>query len=46
MSEPLVVFDRMEIGPVTLEPKRLVMPYRLFYGGKEDRIEPRAITIE
>jgi len=39
MSEPLVVFDRMEIGPVTLEPKRLVMPYRLFYGGKEDRID-------
>ena len=31
----LEVFDRLEIGPVKLEPKRLVAPYRLFVNGKE-----------
>ncbi len=35
----LEVFDRLEIGPVKLEPRRLVAPYRLFYNGKEDRTE-------
>jgi creatinine amidohydrolase/Fe(II)-dependent formamide hydrolase-like protein len=35
----LEVFDRLEIGPVKLEPKRLVAPYRLFWNGKEDHTE-------
>ena len=35
----LEVFDRLEIGPVKLEPKRLIAPYRLFSDGKEDRTE-------
>jgi creatinine amidohydrolase/Fe(II)-dependent formamide hydrolase-like protein len=35
----LEVFDRLEVGPVRLERKRLVAPYRLFYGGKEDSTE-------
>jgi hypothetical protein len=37
--ESLVVFDRMEIGPVKVEPRRLVTPYRLFFDGKEDKID-------
>ena len=36
---PLKVFDRLEIGPVKLEPKRLITPYHLFWNGKEDRTE-------
>ena len=28
----LVVFDRLEVGPVTLEPQRLTAPYRLYTG--------------
>ena len=35
----LQVFDRLEIGPVKLEPKRLLAPYRLFWDGKEDQTE-------
>jgi creatinine amidohydrolase/Fe(II)-dependent formamide hydrolase-like protein len=35
----LEVFDRLEIGPVKLEPKRLVAPYRLFWNAKEDHTE-------
>jgi creatinine amidohydrolase/Fe(II)-dependent formamide hydrolase-like protein/7-cyano-7-deazaguanine synthase in queuosine biosynthesis len=31
----LVVFDRLEVGPVRLEPDRLVAPYRLFFDDKE-----------
>ncbi|MGD9413103.1 MAG: creatininase family protein, partial [Desulfobacterales bacterium] len=41
-SDPLSalqVFDRLEIGPVKLEPRRLVAPYRLFWDGGEDRTE-------
>ncbi len=40
--DPLValqVFDRLEIGPVKLESRRLMAPYRLFWNGREDRIE-------
>jgi creatinine amidohydrolase/Fe(II)-dependent formamide hydrolase-like protein len=33
------VFDRLEIGPVKLEHRRLMAPYRLFWDGKEDRTE-------
>jgi creatinine amidohydrolase/Fe(II)-dependent formamide hydrolase-like protein len=33
---PLLVFDRLEVGPVHLEPRRLKVPYRLFAGGKEE----------
>jgi creatinine amidohydrolase/Fe(II)-dependent formamide hydrolase-like protein/7-cyano-7-deazaguanine synthase in queuosine biosynthesis len=35
----LKVFDRLEIGPVKLEPKRLIAPYHLFWNGTEDRTE-------
>ncbi len=35
----LQVFDRLEIGPVKIEPKRLMAPYRLFWNGREDRTE-------
>lgn len=37
--EPLLVFDRLEVGPVMLEPRRLKAPYRLFYGGNEEETE-------
>ena len=33
------VFDRLEIGPVKHEPRRLMAPYRLFWNGREDRTE-------
>lgn len=36
---PLLVFDRLEIGPVKVERKRLSTPYRLFYNGTEDSID-------
>jgi creatinine amidohydrolase/Fe(II)-dependent formamide hydrolase-like protein len=32
----LEVFDRLEIGPVKLEPQRLVAPYRLVWDGKDE----------
>ena len=35
----LDVFDRLEVGPVKLERKRLVAPYRLSYGGKTEQTE-------
>jgi creatinine amidohydrolase/Fe(II)-dependent formamide hydrolase-like protein len=41
-SDPLSVlniFECLEIGPVRLEPKRLIAPYRLFYNGKMDQTE-------
>ncbi|MGE5343203.1 MAG: hypothetical protein ACM3SY_17160 [Candidatus Omnitrophota bacterium] len=34
-GNPLLVWDRLEIGPVKVEPRRLIAPYRLFYNGKE-----------
>ncbi len=38
-NDLLVVFDRLEVGPVTLESRRLSVPYRLFYGDVKDEIE-------
>jgi creatinine amidohydrolase/Fe(II)-dependent formamide hydrolase-like protein len=38
-NNPLMVFDRLEVGPVKLEPRRLTAPYRLFYNGKEEQID-------
>jgi creatinine amidohydrolase/Fe(II)-dependent formamide hydrolase-like protein/7-cyano-7-deazaguanine synthase in queuosine biosynthesis len=35
----LEVFDRLEIGPVQLERRRLIAPYRLLQAGKEDRLD-------
>jgi hypothetical protein len=35
----LQVFDRLEVGPVKLEPRRLTAPYRLFWNGREDQTE-------
>lgn len=35
----LNIFDRLEVGPVKLEPKRLIAPYRLFYNGKMEETE-------
>jgi creatinine amidohydrolase/Fe(II)-dependent formamide hydrolase-like protein len=35
----LKVFERLEVGPVKLEPKRLIAPYRLFYNGKMEQTE-------
>ncbi len=35
----LTVFDRLEIGPVKLEPKRLVAPYRLYRGETVEQTE-------
>lgn len=32
----LEVFDRLEVGPVKLEPQRLVAPYRLVANGKDE----------
>jgi creatinine amidohydrolase/Fe(II)-dependent formamide hydrolase-like protein len=36
---PLRVFDRLEVGPVKLERKRLVAPYRLVVDGKAEQTE-------
>jgi creatinine amidohydrolase/Fe(II)-dependent formamide hydrolase-like protein/7-cyano-7-deazaguanine synthase in queuosine biosynthesis len=36
---PLEVFDRLEVGPVQLERRRLIAPYRLLQAGKEDRLD-------
>ncbi|MGD1969066.1 MAG: creatininase family protein, partial [Desulfobacterales bacterium] len=41
-SDPLSalqVFDRLEVGPVKLESRRLKAPYRLYWEGREDRTE-------
>ena len=35
----LKVFERLEVGPVKLEPKPLIAPYRLFYNGKMEQTE-------
>ncbi|MBT8367918.1 MAG: creatininase family protein [Deltaproteobacteria bacterium] len=35
----LNVFECLEVGPVRLEPKRLIAPYRLFYNGKMEQTE-------
>jgi creatinine amidohydrolase/Fe(II)-dependent formamide hydrolase-like protein/7-cyano-7-deazaguanine synthase in queuosine biosynthesis len=35
----LKVFERLEIGPVKLEPRRLIAPYRLFYNGNIEQTE-------
>jgi creatinine amidohydrolase/Fe(II)-dependent formamide hydrolase-like protein/7-cyano-7-deazaguanine synthase in queuosine biosynthesis len=35
----LVVFDRLELGPVKLEPRRLIAPYSLHYNGKMEQTE-------
>jgi len=35
----LNVFDRLEVGPVKLEPRRLIAPYRLHYNGKVEQTE-------
>ncbi len=35
----LEVIDRLEVGPVRVEPRRLVAPYRVVQGGKEETID-------
>jgi creatinine amidohydrolase/Fe(II)-dependent formamide hydrolase-like protein/7-cyano-7-deazaguanine synthase in queuosine biosynthesis len=35
----LTVFDRLEVGPVKLEPKRLTAPYRLYRNGEAESTE-------
>ena len=35
----LQVFDRLEVGPVKLEPCRITAPYKLIQKGKEDGID-------
>lgn len=35
----LQVIDRLEVGPVRVEHRRLVAPYRVFRGSSEDRID-------
>jgi len=35
----LTVFDRLEVGPVKLESKRLITPYRLYKDGQEHHTE-------
>lgn len=35
----LSVFDRLEVGPVKLEPRRLIAPYCLHYNGKMEQTE-------
>ncbi len=35
----LKVFERLEIGPVKLEPRRLIAPYRLYYNGKIEQTD-------
>ena len=42
LDDPLAilkVFERLEVGPVRLESRRLIAPYRLFYNGKMDQTE-------
>jgi creatinine amidohydrolase/Fe(II)-dependent formamide hydrolase-like protein len=38
-SSTLVVFDRLEVGPVKVERKRITTPYRLIYNGKNEQID-------
>lgn len=35
----LMVFDALDVGPIRLEKKRLIAPYRLSYEGKTDQTE-------
>jgi creatinine amidohydrolase/Fe(II)-dependent formamide hydrolase-like protein len=35
----LEVFDKLEIGPVKIEPRRLAAPYRLSHGGRIEQTE-------
>ena len=35
----LEIFDRLCVGPVNIEPKRLIAPYRLVWDGREESIE-------
>jgi creatinine amidohydrolase/Fe(II)-dependent formamide hydrolase-like protein len=35
----LEVIDRLEVGPVRVEPRRLVAPYRIMQGGHEETID-------
>ena len=35
----LTVFDRLEVGPIKLEPRRLIAPYRLYLNGQEYHTE-------
>jgi creatinine amidohydrolase/Fe(II)-dependent formamide hydrolase-like protein len=35
----LVSFDRLEVGPVRVQPRRLFMPYRIVRGDWEDAVE-------
>ncbi|KPJ75999.1 MAG: creatininase [Deltaproteobacteria bacterium SG8_13] len=37
--KPLRVFDRLEVGPIRIEPRRLVAPYRLHFAGQETGID-------
>ena len=37
--EPLLVFDSLEVGPVTLEPRRLRAPYTVKRGGRKESTE-------
>jgi creatinine amidohydrolase/Fe(II)-dependent formamide hydrolase-like protein len=37
--DSLLVIDRLEVGPVRIEPRRLVAPYRVFAGDTEDATE-------
>lgn len=37
--QSLLVFDRLEVGPVRLERKRLIAPYRLFFDGQTEETE-------
>ncbi|MHC4457399.1 MAG: creatininase family protein [Planctomycetota bacterium] len=35
----LEIFDRLVVGPLRLEPKRLIAPYRLVWDGREESID-------
>ena len=37
--ETLLVFDRLEVGPVRLENRRLSPPYRIVDHGRDDRVD-------
>lgn len=37
--ESLQVFDRLTVGPVRVEPRRLVAPYRISIGGQEHGVD-------
>ena len=37
--DPLRVLDRLEVGPVRLEPRRMIAPYTVFRGGRSDTFE-------